>query len=269
MTESPIASGDSALAESAVANFVRHVSWGPTRTPGLEVRVEPELVLADSGLPSDTFNCVCRARLPVDRVGAAIAAVLDHFARAARPFSWWVSPGDEPADLGARLVDAGLVGTEAELAMAVDLDRLAASPAPSGLTVRRASTAAELGHFARVTAANWSPPDRHVFRYYALIEAALLDPASPQRYYVGYLDDQPVAVSEMTVAGGLVGLYNIATIASSRRRGFGTALTLHPLLEARNEGFRTGVLQAAEAGVGMYRRIGFEAFGDITEYQPR
>jgi ribosomal protein S18 acetylase RimI-like enzyme len=235
----------------------------------MDVRVGPELVLADSGLPADTFNCVCRARLPIDRVGPTITEVLAHFRRVERPFSWWVSPGDQPTDLGARLLDAGLVGTEAELAMALGLDRLAPSEPPAGLVVRRVSTADELGDFARVTAANWTPPDRHVSRYYATIKAALLAANSPQRYYVGYRDDEPVAVAEMTVGGGLVGLYNIATLASHRRRGFGTALTLHPLLEARTEGYRTGVLQAAEAGVGMYRRIGFETFGDITEYQPR
>ena len=48
----------------------------------------------------------------------------------------------------------------------------------------------------------------------------------------------------------------------------GMALTLQPLLDARDGGLRTGVLQAAAAGVGVYTRIGFQRFGDITEYKP-
>ena len=67
----------------------------------------------------------------------------------------------------------------------------------------------------------------------------------------------------------MVGLYNIATLAAHRRRGYGSALTLAPLLEARRVGVSTAVLQAAPDGVGVYRRIGFEAFGEITEYKPR
>lgn len=44
------------------------------------------------------------------------------------------------------------------------------------------------------------------------------------------------------------------------------ALTLHPLLDAREAGYGVGVLQAAEQEVGIYERIGFRVFGRITEY---
>lgn len=46
------------------------------------------------------------------------------------------------------------------------------------------------------------------------------------------------------------------------------ALTLRPLLDARAAGYGVGVLQAAEQAVGIYERIGFRAFGGITEYKP-
>jgi ribosomal protein S18 acetylase RimI-like enzyme len=93
------------------------------------------------------------------------------------------------------------------------------------------------------------------------------EPESPQWRYVGYLSGAPVATAELTIGGGVAGLYNITTLEAYRRRGIGTALTLRPLLEARDHGLRTGVLQAAPAGVGVYRQIGFRAFGDITEYK--
>ena len=65
-----------------------------------------------------------------------------------------------------------------------------------------------------------------------------------------------------------MGLYNISTVAAERRKGVGTAMTLRPLLDAREQGYRTGVLQAAPEGVGVYARVGFEPFGEITEYKP-
>ena len=70
------------------------------------------------------------------------------------------------------------------------------------------------------------------------------------------------------MGGGIVGLYNISTLESFRRRGIGTALTLQPLLDARESGFRTATLQVAAAGVSIYAHIGFTPFGDITEYKP-
>ena len=41
----------------------------------------------------------------------------------------------------------------------------------------------------------------------------------------------------------MVGLNNISTLEACRRRGFGAALTLQPLLDARSQGYRTAILQ--------------------------
>jgi hypothetical protein len=46
-------------------------------------------------------------------------------------------------------------------------------------------------------------------------------------------------------------------------------LTWQPLRDACAAGCDLAVLQAAAAGVGLYRRLGFMAFGEVTEYKPR
>jgi hypothetical protein len=46
-------------------------------------------------------------------------------------------------------------------------------------------------------------------------------------------------------------------------------MTWRPLHDGRDRGCDLGVLQAAPEGVGLYRRLGFTPFGDITEYKPR
>jgi hypothetical protein len=48
--------------DRADAVFVTHATWALSRTPRMLTRVRPELVLADSGLPCDTFNFVRRDR---------------------------------------------------------------------------------------------------------------------------------------------------------------------------------------------------------------
>lgn len=87
-------------------------------------RIGPEPVLADSGLPCDTFNFVCRARLGSETTAAAAREAISHFTRVGRPFSWWVGPGDRPSGLGGVLEGLGLERAEDELAMAVPLDRV-------------------------------------------------------------------------------------------------------------------------------------------------
>jgi ribosomal protein S18 acetylase RimI-like enzyme len=102
-----------------------------------------------------------------------------------------------------------------------------------------------------------------------LAAPALLDLDAPQWLYLGYLDGEPVATAEATVAGDTVGLYNISTRPEHRGRGIGAMMTWRPLRDALACGCDLGVLQAAPDGVSMYRRLGFEAFGDIMEFNPR
>lgn len=262
------ASSSTELAEAADANLVTHATWALERTPGMRVSRDLGVVLTDSGLPCDTFNLVCRARLTEGEAQAGIRAALAFYRAARRPFTWWVGPADQPANLGDLLISAGFAPAETEIAMAADLASLPAAPVPVGLEIRRARSATELHDFACVVAANWDPPDPEVLRFYALTAPALLEPDAPLGFYVGYLAGEPVASAELTLGGGVAGLYSICTLEAYRRQGIGTAMALQPLLDARASGVATAVLQAAVAGVGIYTRVGFAGFGGITEYKP-
>ena len=218
--------GTPAVTEAADENFVVHATWTLDRLPGAMARIDRDLVIADSGLTCDTFNFICRARL--DTRGARQRAVeaIAHFAGVARRFSWWVGPADRLATLGSVLEDAGLERAETELAMAADLRTIGSDEgSPPGLDIRLVSTRAALQDLGRLSAGNWSPPDENVIRFYELAEGALLSRDSPQRFYVGYVDDEPVATAEVTLGGGVAGLFNISTIERFRRRGFGSAMT--------------------------------------------
>ena len=261
--------GRSALAGAADDNLVTHVTWVHRRTAGMRVVEAPDLVLVDSGLACDTFNVVCRARFAPGGAYERIRATVDYFARARRPFSWWLNPADQPRDLGDLLSAAGLHPADTELAMAADLALLPAGDVtPGGLQIRRVRTGAELRDFAEIIAAGWTPPDTDVLRFYELAAPALLADDAPLWLYVGYLGEVPVATSELTVGGGVAGLYNVVTLEAYRRRGFGAALTLQPILDARARGYRTAILQASAMGAGVYARMGFEPWGQITEYKP-
>lgn len=259
-----------ALATAANENLAVHFTWVQQRTPGMRVMVSDDLVLTDSGLPCDTFNAISRARLDAYTAPERIRWAIDYFAKAARPFSWWLSPGDQPNDLPHQLQIAGLEHAESELGMAADLERLILCDlSPEGLEIRRVRTLTELADFAKIVAANWSPPDAELICFYELAAPVLLQQDSALWLYVGYLGETPVATSELTVGGGVGGLYNICTLITHRRRGFGAALSLQPLLDARLQGYQTAILQASDEGARVYRRLGFEPFGQITEYKPQ
>ncbi|AKQ68841.1 acetyltransferase, GNAT family [Myxococcus hansupus] len=259
---------DSPLVRSAMeANQVEHMTYLARRLPGAIVQDTPGLLLVDSGLPCNTFNVVCRARLAREEADARIAAAVSHFRDKSFPFAWWAGPDALPEDLDARLSAHGLVNAEQELGMSMDLSRLPALTLPPGLSIRRAEDERTLADFAHVVAANWEPSDADVVEFYARTAHAALAPDSPIRFFVGYLDGEPVSASECHMAQGVAGLYSVATLRHARRRGIGSALTLAPLLDAREAGYRTATLQASAQGQGVYSRLGFVPRDTFREYQ--
>ena len=51
-----------------------------------------------------------------------------------------------------------------------------------------------------------------------------------------------------------------------RRQGIGAAVTLAPLLEARDMGYEVGILHASPMGLGMYGRVGFQECCRMSHY---
>ena len=87
------------------------------------------------------------------------------------------------------------------------------------------------------------------------------------RLYLGYLDGEVVAGSEMYLSAGVAGAYGVATLPHARRRGIGTAITGLPLREAQRAGAEWAVLQASPDGAALYARLGFEACGEFAVHQ--
>lgn len=257
------------LADRALDNFRVHATF-PSRGVA-EARIEESSALTwvDSGLAPDSFNVVLGARLDSGSVRGRAREIAAHFESVGRAFSWWVSPGDRPEDLGDRLAESGLASEERELAMACALERLRETARLAGLTIERARTPELLFEFARINAENWRPPDALVERYYARAAGHLLGPESPLRFYVARREGKPVAAVEIAQSAGTLGVYNLSTRREHRNAGIGAALLAAALkTEQGTTGATLAVLQAAAAATGLYRRLGFEEFGRIVEFKP-
>lgn len=79
--------------------------------------------------------------------------------------------------------------------------------------------------------------------------------------FIGRENGRAVGAAMGYVLDDVVGVFGVATVASARRRGYGSALTRAAMLT------HTGlpaVLAPSEEGASMYRRLGFEPVGELT-----
>jgi len=85
--------------------------------------------------------------------------------------------------------------------------------------------------------------------------------------YVGYLDGEPVSTAATVIGGGVVGVYNVATMPGRRCAGCGEAVMRHALEQARREhGLSRTILQSTPQGFELYQRMGYRTVTSVAVF---
>jgi ribosomal protein S18 acetylase RimI-like enzyme len=229
--------------------------------PGLRWYITPKV-------PHPLFNHVYFTRLPQEEdVDARIEELTQHFASRQLPLMWSVGPFSSPSALRSHLESHGLRGVEESPGMALDLKALNEDIAfPSELSIEQVRDAKILSEFVEVMRVGFEMPEFTVDGLFEVFGAVGLTDKSPWRNYVGRLDGEVVTTASLALVVGVAGIYNVTTLPETRRRGFGTAMTLAALGEARELGYQIGILQSSAEGIGVYRRLGFEQYSTYFIY---
>jgi ribosomal protein S18 acetylase RimI-like enzyme len=219
-------------------------------------------------VPSPFFNHVYLTRLPKEEdVDTRIEELRKHFASHKLPLMWSVGPFSRPSELGSHLESHGFRCVEESPGMALDLKALNEDIAfPSELAIERVSNAEVLMEFVEVMRVGFEMPEFTAAALFEEFNAMGLTEESPWRNYVGRLDGEVVTTASLANVVGIAGIYNVVTLPKARRRGFGAAMTLAALGEARELGYRICILQSSAEGFGVYGRLGFEQYSTYYIY---
>lgn len=248
--------------------YASAISWG--RLLDATFHEEAEQSWFISGIPFNMFNAVIRAQFTPDEADTKIDELLRHFTQRNIPMVWLLSPSSRPTDLANRLEVRGLGGEDVGVGMAVDLLTLNDDrPLPEELTIKQVEDGAMLKTWLHVLSVGSGFPEAVEEQLFKLCDTHTFVHNPLVHYYLGFLNDKPVTTSTLFLAGGVAGIYNVATVPQARRRGVGSALTAAPLHAARVMGYHIGILQASQMGLGVYRRLGFREYCRFAFYFSR
>lgn len=247
--------------------FELYLSFG--RMPNAQVDSRPELLRVKTGLPHPLLNGIFRARFEDEDPVAAIRAALEDFLIERVPFTWWVGPLTEPADLGVYLEDCGLVRAGELSGMAVDLDATEVPLAvPRGLSIEPVRDEGGLDAWTNAFSTANQVPKAAAKPLFDFFRSLGFRPTSPFRHWVGRMEDRPAATSTLFLGSGVAGVY-VSILPEYQRQGIGAAMTLPALRAGRSAGYHIGVTHVPEYRFGFHRKLGFIPCCTIRTYVPR
>jgi GNAT superfamily N-acetyltransferase len=247
------------LARLEHENMIDAMSLAGSVAPGAFVRREGGVALILTGLPILLFNQVI-----VELEGTSEAALADAVATArARGAGFVVNlrVGGDDRWLGL-MQRLGLVALSPRPwmpGMAMYPIPTGDAPAPAGHEIRPATDPAALEDHIATAAAGFEMPEDLLRSVVG--QAAAARPGVT--FYVGYSDGLPVSTGLGIRTGRTIGVYNVSTIPSHRRRGLGAAMTARIADDGVAAGCDVAILQASDMGYPVYERMGYRT---VVEY---
>jgi ribosomal protein S18 acetylase RimI-like enzyme len=243
-----------------IANAVRDNNWTLFQTlgknnssfkfidrDGLSLRI-------DEHLPHLVFNGVWRTNMKSHDLRQHIERVKEVYKKLDRIHYWRVWSADYPEELQDVLEESGY-SLMAELpGMFIKIKDIHEEKIlEEGFVISSVKTKHNLEIWKKVVVEVFGPDFEPIAAGYVM---AGID--EPLHHYIGWSNGEPVALSSVCYGDGVAGIYAVATRSDYRGRGFGRAMTLKALYDAKDRGYEIGVLTSSKLGQPLYQQIGFE-----------
>jgi GNAT superfamily N-acetyltransferase len=235
--------------------------WGSS--PGAETFTVGGTKAYFTGVPFPLFNGSTRVRFGEEEPEEGIEALIVEARRREMPMLLWIGPSSTPGDIVERLKRRDFHVDDATPGMGIDLEKLRVEELPAGVSIERIRSQESLAECARMVLNGFGMADWLLEPTIRLMGFSGLGDEAPWQNFLVRLDGKPVASASVAYLAGVAGIYNVATLAEVRGRGIGRAATLAPLVEARERGYRLGVLQSSAMGYSVYLRLGFQHVCDF------
>ena len=259
-------SGNESVKSAIQANWEAY-HYCLAQSPNVELSIGRYLTWLMTDLPDHFMNLVVCHQLPSEGVDELIESTLARFrAMNIKKLSWLAHECVPFAQINGTLLAHGLTFSGSfATEMAIDLSSLADDlPINPGLRIVPIDDEGMLKQWIHIASVGFKINEQFEQAWYDFFAEAIFE----ERFhtYLALLDGKPVGTSQLFISEGVAGIYNVTCLPKARGQGIGSAVTLAPLLQARELGYQIGVLQASSKGYNVYRRLGFQDFGKLSLY---
>lgn len=237
------------------------------RSPNVELSIGRYMTWLIMNLPDYFMNLVVCNELPSEGSDELIESALAHFrSMNIRKLSWLAHESVPSTEIYKALLAHSLRFRETfATEMAINLSSLPKDQSMHpALRIVPVVDGYALRQWIHVASIGFRISEKYEKVWYDFFVDAIFNPQF--RTYLALLNGKPVGTSQLFLSEGVAGIYNVTCIPEARGQGIGSAVTLAPLLEAREMGYRIAVLQASKRGYNVYRRLGFQDFGNLSLY---
>ena len=234
---------------------------------GGELHEDAGFLWTISDIPFPMFNSVMKTDVDDENIDELILRMKRIYEERHVPWTWRIGPATRPSNLGKRLIQKGLIHYDTLPGLAHFLDEFSVDiDFPPGLSIIQIGDAQSLQQWVGAMSESFHIPIHASEALYNSFLEVGFSFSQPVRHYLGLVDGKAVATSTLFLGAGVAGIYNVATLQDYRRKGFGAALTIAPLLQARAQGFLIAVLESSREGLNLYSRLGFKQYCQFEQY---
>lgn len=233
--------------------------------PGVVIIRESDCIGFTTGCDVNWMNGLLWSDIDVSRLAQRVSELLHYFQERGVSGVWKIGQySGNRVELIRHLDSRGLQHLSDDPSMVLPLSDLDTKETP--LKVSHVKTNAQLEDWLIPYASSFELSQRDVEFARCFGRENILNPHHPYQHFVGYIHDEPVSCASTFVHRELPAIYNVATSASMRGRGYGTAITGAAASFLKAAGARYVGLIASAMGLSVYQKMGFRKVGTITEF---
>jgi len=215
---------------------------------------------------SNGWSGVTWSDLDPSTADAVIAAQVDRFAQLARPWEWKHYSYDQPADLPARLVAAGLTAEPAETLLVAEIADLAVDvPPPAGVQLMPVVDERGIEAFVRMHADVFGGDHSAIGR---TLLASLSQELPSYLAVIAWFEGTAVGAGRVELQPGtdFASIWGGGTLPAWRGRGVFRSVVAYRAALASARGFRYLQVDASPDSRPILRRLGFVELATATPF---